>query len=407
LLFLALATGVAMLWFTREGFSATTTALAAALLMFNPVTLRWLPTLFSEHLFILLTTSALALASVRRGTTALWLLIGIITGLSVATRSAAWALVLAMLISLILQRRFVPVLFFVFGLAMGILPIPFFMTGLPPARSYVGGFAANFGSFGWEYMVQQVKALVEGWHSLWGSGIGALMAVPFVLPGLVIRLRKNRPDAWYVVVYFGMLIAWPFPEHMSRFLWPLLPAFLVAGNATATLLKDVKYRSIMASVATGIILMASIPGGIAISLDRLWNPPVGELFELSRMPEWTRSSDRQIGTEILQARRQFLDDMEQISQINQGNNCIYSELPGLVAAQTKRVALVSPWKTHVGLDFSKVQCRFYYMIPAALPDTETTDVDRFGTVHRELFRSKAPYDPAGVMHQRHKLKYLL
>jgi hypothetical protein len=167
-----------------------------------------------------------------------------------------------MFISLILQRRFVPVLFFVFGLAMGILPIPFFLAGLPPARSYVGGFAANLGSFGWEYMVQQVKALIEGWLSLWGSGIGALMAVPFVLPGLV-------------------------------------------------------------------------------------------------------------------------------------------------AAQTKRAALVSPWKILDDLDFSKIQCRFYYMIPAALPDTETTDVDRFGTVHRELFRSKAPYDPAGVMHQRHELKYLL
>jgi len=60
-LFLGAGTGVAMVWFSREGFSSTTTALAGAFLMFNPVALHWLPTLFSEHLFILLTTSALAL----------------------------------------------------------------------------------------------------------------------------------------------------------------------------------------------------------------------------------------------------------------------------------------------------------------------------------------------------------
>jgi hypothetical protein len=279
---------------------------------------------------------------------------------------------------------------------MGVVTIPLFTAGLPPAKGYLDVFMENLGGLGWDYLEQQVSALLEGWLLLWGSAIGAWLAAALVLPGLVIRLGKNHPDAWYVIVYLGMLIAWPFPEHMPRFLWPLLPAFLVAGNSAAILLREGIYRPIMTSVAMAVILMASIPDGIARSLDRMWNPPVGGLFELSRMPEWTRSDDRQIGLEILQVRRQFLNDMRQISQITPSNSCIYSEHGSMITAQTQRVGLTSTWETLDDLDFLTIQCRFYYMIPSTLPDTETIDVDKFGTVHRELFRSKAQLGSDGI-----------
>lgn len=47
------------------------------------------------------------------------------------------------------------------------------------------------------------------------------------------------------------------------------------------------------------------------------------------------------------------------------------------------------------LDSAQIQCPYYYMIPSALPGTTTADVDRFGAVHKELFRSLAPHDPEG------------
>ena len=125
------------------------------------------------------------------------------------------------------------------------------------------------------------------------------------------------------------------------------------------------------------------------------NPPPGELYDLSRMPEWTRSSDRQMGISILQTRKQFLNDMRQISGIADNGFCIYSELSMMVTAQTQRVSLASPWKTLDELDLSQIQCPYYYMIPSALPGTTTADVDSFGADHKELFRSLAPYDPKG------------
>jgi hypothetical protein len=227
-LFLALSSGVAMAWFIRAGLPIATSALAATLLMFNPIALYWLPTLFSEHLFILLTTSALFLTSFRSDRVTLWLGVGVLAGLSVATRNTGWALVAGVLVFLLLNFKSKPMLGFVLGLVAGLLTIPFFKAGFPPPRSQLEQFIESLKVLNLEYLVQQVKALLAGWQLLWGSAIGAIIAFVLMVPGLAIRLIRNRADSWYVVAYLTVLIIWPFPDHMSRFLWPVLPARLIA-----------------------------------------------------------------------------------------------------------------------------------------------------------------------------------
>jgi hypothetical protein len=149
------------------------------------------------------------------------------------------------------------------------------MVGIPPSGNYIELLTANLGNFGWSFLVQQFKGLVTGWSMLWGWGIGAWLAVAAVFPGLVVRLKANRADAWYVIMYFGMLLVWPFPGHMGRFLWPLLPCFLVSAHSSFDLLRNPKYRSVTAGVLMGVILATSIPDGIGRSLERLLEPPRG------------------------------------------------------------------------------------------------------------------------------------
>jgi hypothetical protein len=74
---------------------------------------------------------------------------------------------------------------------------------------------------------------------------------------------------------------------------------------------------------------------------------------------------------------------------------VYSELSALVTAQARRSSLASPWNSLDRVEMMQIHCPYYYLIPAALPDTESSDVDRFGTAHEEIFRSMAPYDPDG------------
>ena len=389
-LFLALGSGVAMFWFAREGFSSLTITLAAMLLVFNPVTLGYLPILFSEFLFSFLFMITLALACSRQDWkwNSKWVVIGIIIGLSVATRSAGWALVAGVLLHLVFNRKLLPMAAFIAGLAVGILAIPFLMVGLPPpAVNYMDQLLGNLGNLGWDFLVQQIKGLLLGWSMLWGWGAGPWLAAIAVLPGFFIRLKSNRIDAWIVVMYLGMLLVWPWPGHMGRFLWPLLPCFLVSVHSSFGFLKNSKYRTIMASVLMGLIVLLSVPDGIGRSLERLLDTPKGELFLLSRMHEWTRSGTREEGISKLKERQQMLQDLKRVAELVDPKACIYSEMSPLVSVRTLKVAYPSLWNSLDKAGLTKIRCEYYYMLPDSISGANLDSVNRFANAHEELFRS--------------------
>ena len=396
-LFLALGTGAAMLWFVREGFNTITMVFAAILLAFNPVSLAYLSILYSEILFTFLSITALALTFLVKEWkwNSRWLVIGLIVGLSVATRTAGWALVAGFLVHLVLNRSLPPAVTFTVGLGAGILIIPFLMVGLPSSGGYVDLLIENVGSLGWEFVLQQVRGLVAGWAMLWGWGAGAWLAAAMVLPGLFIRLRANRVDAWYVMLYFGMLLVSPWPGHMGRYLWPLLPCLLVSAHSTFVFIRHSKYHSFIPGVLIGLILVSSTPDGIARSLQRLLDPPKDELFLLSRMHGWSRSTTREEGMMNLNLHQQFLKDLKQISNTVDPKACIYSEFSSLVAIQTRHVSYEPPWSTLKEVGLKAVQCEYYYMLPQSLPGITAEDVNRFAAMHQELFRSVKPDDSGG------------
>jgi hypothetical protein len=316
-LFLAAGTVAAMLWFSREGFSAITMTLAGILVVFNPVSLAYLSILYSEFLYILLSTTALALAfwesEWKRNVK--WLVIGIIVGLTVATRTAGWSLVAGFLVHLVLNRRLAPIVVFAIGFGASILITPFLMVGLPPPLvGYMDHLTRNMENLDLDFLVHQIKGLIAGWVMLWGWGIGAWLAAATVLPGIFVRLKANRADAWYVIMYLGMLLLWPWPDHMGRYLWPLLPCFLVSAHSSFELFRKLKYKSAIAGVFMGLILATTIPDGIGRSMERLLNPPKGELFQLYRMHKWTRSNTRDEGVMTLKVRKQLLSDIQWIKK---------------------------------------------------------------------------------------------
>lgn len=389
-LFLSLGAGVAMIWFAREGFSAIAMALAAILVMFNPVTLGYLPILFSEFLFTFLATSALVLVFFGKKWkwNANWVLIGLLVGLSVATRSAGWALVAGFLLHLVFNRKLHPAVAFFIGMSAGILFIPFLKAGLPPpAVNYMDQLNQGIDNLDLGFLVQQAKGLTLGWSMVWGWGIGAWLIALVVLPGLIIRLKANRADAWYVMAYLGMLLLWPWPGHMGRFLWPLLPCLLVAMHSSFGLVDNLRYRTVLISSLLGFIVITSVPDGIGRSIERLLNPPQGELSKLSRMHEWTRSSTPEEGTTKLQERYQMLQDTKRIGEMVAPGSCIYSEMSALVATQARRVSYPSLWNSLKDVGQKTIRCEYYYMLPESISGTSLDDVNNFSSAHEELFRS--------------------
>jgi hypothetical protein len=222
---------------------------------------------------------------------------------------------------------------------------------------------------------------------LWGWGAGPWLAAIAVLPGFFIRLKSNRIDAWIVVMYLGMLLVWPWPGHMGRFLWPLLPCFLVSVHSSFGFLKNSKYRTIMASVLMGLIVLLSVPDGIGRSLERLLDPPKGELFLLSRMHEWTRSGTREEGISKLKERQQMLQDLKRVAELVDPKACIYSEMSPLVSVRTLKVAYPSLWNSLDKAGLTKIRCEYYYMLPDSISGANLDSVNRFANAIEELFRS--------------------
>ena len=151
----------------------------------------------------------------------------------------------------------------------------------------------------------------------------------------------------------------------------------------------------MAAATMAFILVVSIPDGFGRSLDRLLDPPGAEINYLSRISNWTQSEDRETGQMQLLVRKQFLEDMQKIKDVAREGSCVHSELPALVSIQARLVAYASPWNTLENIRPIDLSCRYYYLIPTALPGISPADAEHFAAKHHEVFRSVAPYDESG------------
>lgn len=388
---LALAAGAAIGWFLRERMTVLAAVTGGAFIVLNPVALHWLPTLFSEHLYLLLSTAALGLAATGRRWAPLWLLIGLLAGLTIATRTVGWALAFSLVVHLLIARRVLPLVFLAVGTGFGLLMIPFLMVGLPPAKSYFTLLALEVSSYGWDFFIGQLQGIAAGWVRLWGSLPGALLVAALAAPGWFLRLRANGPEAGYVPAYLGILLIWPFPEHMDRFLWPLAPAVLVAIHALLGRFRPVAGTASPTSLAVVLVFLLALPTGAGRTLQRVVEPPPADLAHLSRMPEWTRSSTREQGIETLHVHAALLEDMRAIRELTAPGFCVFSELPALVTAQARRIARASPWSAVSELPDFPQDCPYYYLMPLGLPGTTDADVDDLAGTHEALFRSRVPH----------------
>ena len=131
-----------------------------------------------------------------------------------------------------------------------------------------GGFAQRWMEAPGTMLLQSGEVLARGWvaafaldSTLSGPAAAALCAFAILcLAGTWLRLRRNRPDGWYVVFSIAMLAPVFFGEQTARrYLYPLLPVLLVhAGVALAALAPRLPGNARAATVAAAIALPAAI-----------------------------------------------------------------------------------------------------------------------------------------------------
>lgn len=240
-------------WLAANGTPRWQTWALPAFFALSPATLLVALESLSENLYLLLSllhllaftraTDAAASAEERRAALPF---AALFVGLAVLSRSAGVALLVAFAAGLILRRAPGRVLW---PLAAG-TPIAAWLLVKPLAGfagTYGTAYASRLASLSpdhleaaWRSFAAQIEALAGAWVRVFAlhpsgfdTGIAVLVGV-LAVAGCAWRLRERRPDAIYVLLYLGVIVAWPFPAHATRFLYvvtPMLLLFAVDGAA--------------------------------------------------------------------------------------------------------------------------------------------------------------------------------
>lgn len=222
-------------WARRAGCDVVGATLAAATLALTPIALFTAMGLFSEPLYLAFSMTALALLASPRADTREWYGAGLLLGAAAVTRGVGWFAVAALLACWLWRTRardarLTPLL---------ALSAPLAWMAVKALTGWGGSYTHNLFGQGIApvllALVEQVptnlRALayhfVRCFDFLGGRHSAILLTLLLAPAGLILieRLRAAALDAWYGLLYFGVIVMWPYPNHFARFLLILLPLF--------------------------------------------------------------------------------------------------------------------------------------------------------------------------------------
>jgi hypothetical protein len=296
--FAALALVPVYLFALRESGRRDAALLLAAVFLATPTAWVSAKGILSEPLFLLLSMSSLAWWSLRvrdGGGRREWLVMGALIALTMLTRvvgvTLAAALVLHVAVEGIRERRR-PAMD---RLALAIVPGVLAVLGWVAIRPEAGGgsYQRVSGAMLQAWLADPAvmtgaafSSLLTGWTATFTADatVGELTRIVagaigvLALAGLVLRLRRNALDAWYVAISLAILFGWVFREETRRLLYPLLPLLLFhAGHAVAAGVRALAgERRVGIAVAAGaaLVVLLSAPALALVARKALDREPV-------------------------------------------------------------------------------------------------------------------------------------
>ena len=212
------------------------------------------------------------------------------------------------------------------------------------------GMVRNGGELGWaglsQYLLGQGTNLLDSWASFfliyWRPGSPLFWVLLGLLAtacaGLVMRLRQNQLDAWYVLGSLALLMAWPFPGQMLRFLFPLVPLLLLHA---AWAIKSVGQRAQLAGGAACLLLLVAVLPVHAFIQGRL---SAAEQLGLVPVYEWLRKPDYPFARQDLEVQNAMLGDFARLRESTSTADVVAYFEPSYVAllAGRKSIPLAFP-----------------------------------------------------------------
>ncbi len=364
------ATLLASYFYLRRAIESAVPALGAVLLFATmPVVWMNIQGILSEGLFLLLVLFFLLVydrwqpvlkADLRRV-----IVLGVLLAVVVLTRNVGVALIGAYVITTFLGseagkrlrvRAYVPALMALAGMLAWVWLRPSGLDGLYTdiIRDIVGtaGSPDDVSTASEGLLFPQIFALYPAWASsfllywtdVWTAREAIVIGLAATaIPGLVIRLAGNRIDAWYVLLYFGIITLWPTSLQMQRFLFPIMPflllyilealRFFVRRIAPKT---RTEFPSMVVMAAT--MLVVTVPA-LAFFYHRSVDgrgspyPYIAEYYRVPNLAEAQAKATLHV---------ELFKDMQSIARTTGPDDTIVWYLPGYLALLADRKSVAMP-----------------------------------------------------------------
>lgn len=355
---------------TKSVFQATALMVLFAVC---PATLLQSLRILSENLYLLLSlTTALAIAFAARSRF-WWYVAAVCAGLCTVTRSVGVTVVLAFIIYVFIHknpRRWWLAL-------ISVAPMATWMVFKKVAgfhRSYIhvfdGGILNTILSPQRlaELIQNQSKAIWFGWlttfdfHPSTVTFVVASILGVLCIGGWLYRLRHRRFDAIYITLYIGVIIVWPFPSEMTRFLFVIVPMLLFYGFQFAGLMASRLDSALLSkAIAIGyiaVIAFVLLPPVGFIATRALAASPDGNRFS----PAWYVRSDINLASRRVRDDQYLIDAWSRVRKFVPENECVYHIKPVPFMLFANRMSYAPPNARDVESFLAQAnQCRFYYV----------------------------------------------
>ncbi|HEY7841661.1 MAG TPA: hypothetical protein VIC61_08835 [Gammaproteobacteria bacterium] len=324
----------------------------------------WMNTLdvLSENLYLALSLGILLRAARKRDASPGALVVtGLLVALLTLTRTVGLAMLVAVAAAGLLRpgnRREkaaaagIPV-----AITVGVLLLSHIVLAAGVPDQYVDGFrriaageaprgAVEFSA----YLPSQLAALYEAWLANWlyywsdatvfsAACVAAIGALGLL--GCWRGLRAGRVDALYVCAYLLVILCWPHPGQMTRFVYPVAPLLVVFAFEELRRLSariPSKRGPILVPLSAALLAVAVLPA-LVFTWQRY---EAGVDMGLNRMTEYYRLPDLRAATLESAVQAQIVADMIRIGTLVPPDAAILYHEPAYVALLAKRRGMRLP-----------------------------------------------------------------
>lgn len=365
-------------WASRVLDSRQTGAACLLIYALLPKTLVYVIEIWSEFLymamvfavFILLDVAQRSRHQARQALSACALLIG----LALLTRTIGVALLAAFVLYLLVNRVERKYLY----IPIAILP-PVCWKIIKSFFGYGGTYSEDLTRYmsmdGIATLVltdipRNASLLLESWGrhfaiepgASWGlQGIAVLLLL-LALIGWWRRAAGRQADAYYVVFYIAVVLVWPYPDHATRFLYPILVpalAYLFIGLAAVIPKTEPRLQTGFAAALLLLMLALVYPNALFV-IDRVSEPLPGHIREDFRHTrQWLRGHDIQRPRDEVERRQTVISLIKRLDEHVGPRECIYAVHPPSTMLYSGRRSIILPEQASIE---KLTYCRYMFVM---------------------------------------------